>query len=79
MANINAVEPVIITTLTTAGTPNERLDTTKYFGARAENLEYEVFCPNCARVEVARESDMFKHKCNCGYGVAVEMLRTSPN
>lgn len=69
------VTPVIVT----GAAPGELPDTTKPFDTLAGDLEYEVFCPNCARVESARTHDVFKHKCNCGYGVAVEMLRTSPN
>jgi hypothetical protein len=73
------VKPFVNTSLTKASAPSARIDAIKPFGSMTENPEYEVFCPNCARVEFARESDMSRHKCNCGYGVAVEMLRTSPN
>jgi hypothetical protein len=74
-----ATKPVIVTTPAPANTLSEMPDVTALYGIRAEDLRYEVFCPNCARVELASTSDMFKHKCNCGYGVSVEMLRTSPN
>jgi hypothetical protein len=78
-----AVKPVIATSLTKADVPEvpraKMPDATKLFGTLAAALEYEVICPNCHRVEVASTCDLFKHKCNCGYGVSVEMLRTSPN
>jgi hypothetical protein len=75
----NTVKPVIITSLTKAGALSQLPDATKQLSPMAASLEYEVFCPNCTRVEVASTYDLFKHKCNCGYGVSVEMLRTSPN
>jgi len=79
MANISAVEPVIITNLTKASAPSKMPDSTEKFDMTAAALEYEVFCPNCARVEIASTYDLVKHMCNCGYGVSVAMLRTSPN
>jgi hypothetical protein len=75
----DVVKPAIITSLIKAGAPSAMLDATKPLNTMAVDIKYEVFCPNCARVEFASISDLFKHKCNCGYGVSVEMLRTSPN
>jgi hypothetical protein len=75
----DGVEPVIITSLIKAGAPSGMLDATMPLSTIANALEYEVFCPNCARCEIASTRDMVKHLCNCGYGVYVEMLRTSPN
>jgi hypothetical protein len=74
-----AVTPVINSSLTKAAVPSIMPDATRHFDLMAAALEYEVICPNCARVELASTSDMVKHLCNCGYGVYVEMLRTSPN
>jgi hypothetical protein len=72
-----AVKPV--TGLAVASVPSQLPAATKPLGTTTEDLEYEVFCPNCARGEMASTHDMVKHLCNCGYGVFVEMLRTSPN
>ena len=72
-------KPVIVTSLTKAVMLSKMPDASAPVGTMATALEYEVFCPNCGRVEVASPGDPFKHKCNCGYGVYVEMSRTSPN
>jgi hypothetical protein len=72
-------EAAMLGIITKADVPSKVPDAIKHFGIIAAALEYEVICPNCARVELASTSDLFKHKCNCGYGVYVEMLRTSPN
>jgi hypothetical protein len=74
-----AVKPVIITSLTKAGAPSKMPNATQNIDTIAATLEYKVSCPNCARVEFASTVDLFKHRCNCGYGVYVEMLQTSPN
>jgi hypothetical protein len=74
-----ATKPVIVTSLTKAVMLSKMPGASASVGTVAATLEYEVFCPNCGRVEVASPGDQLKHKCNCGYGVYVEMLRTSPN
>jgi hypothetical protein len=73
------VKPVIATDLAAASVLSNLPDATKPLGTAIEDLKFEVFCPNCARGEIASTHDMVKHLCNCGYGVYVEMLRTSPN
>jgi lysyl-tRNA synthetase class I len=74
-----AAKPVSVTSRTKAVVLSEIPNTTKHSGTRAAALVYEVICPNCARVEIASMYDLLKHRCNCGYGVFVEMLRSSPN
>ena len=73
----DAIKPVI-NSLTKADRPSVMLDAIKPLSTVAADSRYEVVCPNCGRVEFASIGDLFKHKCNCGYGVFVEMLRTSP-
>lgn len=64
-------------TITKADVGSIMPDATTHIDTVAAAFEYEVICPNCARVERANTSDLFKHKCNCGYGVYVEMVRMS--
>ncbi len=72
-------KPVVITNVTKAVVLNTLPEASECISTKAVALEYEVFCPNCARVEVGSTLNQSKHRCNCGYGVSVEMLRTSPN